>query len=210
MKRALVSAASSLALLLAGLWGLSVATDGFRAFTTQSARAVAVARQRPPVPDARFEDQAGRQWALDELAGKWLVVDFMYTRCTTLCSVLGSRLAQVQEQLAGPIAAGRVQLLSISFDPGHDAPAELAGYLRRFGRHGEGWAAVRPLDAGALAALKRTFGITVIDDGRGGYTHNDGFGIVSPEGRLVAIADADSPASAVAGLVRARLAPSRS
>lgn len=206
MKRAFGHAVLSLVLLVAGLRGLSVATDGFRAFTTQAARAVAVTTRQPPVPDAHFEDQAGAQWAFDELAGQWIVVDFMYTRCTTLCSVLGSRLAQIQEQLAAPIAAGQVRLLSISFDPGYDTPAELAGYLRRFGRHGGGWAAVRPTDADALAALKRTFGITVIDDGRGGYTHNDGFGIVSPDGRLVAIADENSSSAAVAGLVRSRLA----
>ena len=66
--------------------------------------------------------------------------------------------------------------------------------------------AVRPVDATGLAALERSFGITIIADGRGGYTHNDGFGIVSPDGRIVAIADENSSSAAVSALLSTRLA----
>jgi protein SCO1/2 len=188
----------SVLLLAAGTWGLYRATDGFQAFTTQTARTVEVRADPRPVPDAGVEDQTGARWALDDLVGRWLVVDFMYTRCTTLCSVMGSKFSQLQAQLAAPIAAGRVRLLSISFDPAHDAPAELAGYLTRFGERGGDWSAVRPTNAHALAALKRAFGITVIPDGLGGYTHNDGFGIVNPDGELVDIVGDDATSQAVA------------
>ena len=191
----------SVLLLATGTWGLYWATDGFRAFTTQSARTVEVRADPRPLPDVAFQDQSGAHWALNDLAGRWVVVDFMYTRCTTLCTVMGSKFAQLQTQLAAPIAAGRVRLLSISFDPARDAPPELAGYLKRFGERGGDWSAVRPTSAQALAALKRAFGITVIPDGLGGYTHNDGFGIVSPEGKLVDIAGDDASSKTVAELL---------
>lgn len=197
-------------LLVAGVWGLAQATDDFQAFTAQSARALEVQARARPVPDAGFEDQTGARWAFDDLAGKWVVVDFMYTRCTTLCSVMGSKFAQLQQQLADPIAAGQVRLLSISFDPRHDAPLELAGYLKRFGQRTSDWSAVRPTTGPMLAALQRTFGITVIPDGMGGYTHNDGFGIVDPTGRLVDIASDGSSSQAVTKLVERYLRKSRS
>lgn len=199
------NAALSLLLLAGGVWSLWLATDGFEAFTTQSAHAVQVSRQPRPLPSVQLQDQSGDEWALDELTGKWLVVDFMYTRCTTLCSVMGSRFAQLQKQLQEPMLAGQVGLLSISFDPASDPPAALAGYLERFGARTPGWQAVRPSSRQALDRLQQVFGITVIPDGLGGYLHNDGFGLVSPDGQLVSIMREDSSVETVAAAVRTRL-----
>ena len=134
------------ALLLAGGVALAAATDGFQAFTTETARRVAVRRQPADLPAVALENQSGARFTLADLRGKWLLVDFIYTRCPSFCTVLGGDFAQLERQLAGPIAQGRVQLLSISFDPTQDPPAELAAYLRRFrGRDMGGWQAARPL-----------------------------------------------------------------
>jgi protein SCO1/2 len=82
-----------------------------------------------------------------------------------------------------------VQLLSISFDPTRDTPAQLAAYLVRFQGHGMGWQAARPLTADGLRQITKAFGITVIPDQVGGYTHNAAIHLVDPEGRLVDIFD---------------------
>ena len=101
-----------------------------------------------------------------------------------------NRRRQLERQLAGPIAQGRVQLLSISFDPTQDPPAELAAYLRRFrGQDMGGWQAARPLTADGLQSLTAAFGVTIIQDRLGGYTHNAAIHLVDPEGRLVDIFD---------------------
>ena len=180
---------ASAALLLAGGVALAVATDGFQAFTTETARRVAVRRQPADLPAVTLENQSGARFTLADLRRKWLLVDFIYTRCPTFCTVLGGDFAQLEQQLVGPIAQGKVQFLSISVDPAHDAPADLAAYVARFRGRGPGWQAARPVTGVGLRRLTAAFGITVIPDHRGGYTHNAAIHLVDPESRLVDIFD---------------------
>lgn len=176
-------------LLLAGAAALARATDGFHAFTTETARRVAVRRHPVPVPAVPLENQAGAPFTLADFQGKWVLVDFIYTRCLTLCLTLGEDFAQLERQLAGPIAEGKVELLSVSFDPTHDTPAELAAYLARFRNRSPAWQAARPVTAEGLAQIKRAFGLTVIPDRMGGFTHNAAILLVNPAGDLVDIFD---------------------
>ena len=186
---ALRTSIASVALVLAGGVVLASATDGFQAFTSEAARRVAVHERPVMVPPVALVTQAGDRINLAELRGKWLLVDFIYTGCQTLCLSLGSDFARLEEELAGPIANGRVRLLSVSFDPSNDSPRELVAYLERFHRRGPGWLAARPTDKAGLIELKRGFGVTVVPDGLGGYTHNAGIHLVDPQGRIVEILD---------------------
>lgn len=180
---------ASLVLLWAGGAALCAATDGFQAFTTEAARRIAVREKPVVVPAVALQTQSGAHISLAGLHGKWLLVDFIYTRCPSYCVALGAEFSQLQDRLAGPIAEGKVQLLSISFDPDHDTPAQLGAYLQRSRDRGHGWLASRPLGADGLLELKRSFGVTVIPDGFGGYIHNAAIHVVDPRGRLVAIFD---------------------
>jgi protein SCO1/2 len=184
------TALASVTLLFAGAVGLAAATDGFRAFTSETARRVAVRRRPADLPVVALENQSGARFTLADLRGRWLLVDFIYTRCPTFCTGLGGDFARLQQQLARPIAQGRVQLLSISFDPTHDPPSQLAAYLGRFQGAGMmGWQAARPVTLDGLQRLTEAFGITVIADRHGGYTHNAAIHLVDPGGRLVDIFD---------------------
>jgi protein SCO1/2 len=197
---------ASAAVALAGGIALAAATDGFQAFTTEAARRVAVQRHPDFIPDAVLETNTGARVALSDLRGKWLLVDFIYTRCPTYCTALGSDFAQLQQRLAAPLAQRNVALVSISFDPAHDSPARLAAYLARSGDHGSGWIAARPVDAAGLERLMRGFGVIAIADGAGGYVHNVAVHVVDPQGRLVEILDSGDPQRIEVALSR-RLAP---
>lgn len=196
---------ASLLILAAGTATLAAATDGFRAFTSESARRLAVAAQPRPLPQLVLQTARGQALPLAALRGRWLLVDFIYTRCSSYCSVQGSAFAQLQDRLAGAIAAQRVALLSISFDPAHDSPGELAAYLARSRDRGAGWFAARPTSEADLQSLLRSFGVTVIPDGRGGWEHNAALLLVDPAGRLVAVLDWDAAEDALQTL-QARLA----
>lgn len=197
---------ASAALALAGAASLHTATDGFRAFTTESARRLAV-RERPvELPSVALETQSGARTNLAALRGRWLLVDFIYTGCASYCGALGAEFAELQDRLAAPIGQDKVALVSISFDAAHDSPAELASYLRRSRSRGASWTAARPLGAEGLERLERAFGITVLPDGEGGYVHNAAVHLVDPQGRLVDIVDAGDPQRAASAL-RARLGP---
>ncbi|MDA8431629.1 MAG: SCO family protein [Nitrospiraceae bacterium] len=84
------------------------------------------------VPDVSLVNQNGASVKLRTLlASKQVVlVDFIFTTCTTICPVLSAGFANFQRKL-GP-AAKDVHLVSISIDPEHDTPARLREYLKRY------------------------------------------------------------------------------
>lgn len=192
----------SLILMTVGGFALSAATDGFRVFTTEAARRVEVREHPVAIPDVALQTASGTRIDFVDLRGKWLLVDFIYTRCPTYCVALGGEFAQLQDRLAAPLAQGKLQLLSISFDPDHDTPQELTAYQQRFRTRGAGWLAARPVNADGLGQLERAFGITVIPDTLGGYTHNAAIHTVDPQGHLVEITDMGNPDPIAAGIVR--------
>ncbi|TAK51608.1 MAG: SCO family protein [Betaproteobacteria bacterium] len=196
---------ASLALLAAGIAVLAFATDGFRAYTTEAARRIGVREHPPAVPPLALQTASATRSGFGALRGRWLLVEFIYTRCTTYCSVQGGEFATLQRRLTGPIAAGNVVLLSVSFDP-RDGPVELADYQRRFDNGGAGWIAARPVDHADRVALMHVFGVTAVPDGLDGFVHNAAINVVDPAGRLVAVFDWDDPLAAVRYVTR-RLTP---
>lgn len=66
----------------------------------------------------------------------------MFTSCTTTCPIQGAIFARVQRLLPDQVGRG-IQLLSLSVDPDHDAPAVLKSWLGRFNAR-PGWIAAAP------------------------------------------------------------------
>lgn len=196
----------SLILLAAGIGTLAEITDGFDAYTTETARRIAVRAHPPVVPPVPLQTASGEHISFNAFRGRWLLVEFIYTRCMTYCSAQGSEFARIQHQLAEPIALNKIMLLSISFDPAHDDPAALARYQRTHRSHGEGWVAARPLDESDLATLMNVFGVVAVPDGLGGFVHNVAIQVVNPDGKLIDILDWDDTDGAVRYLTQ-RLTP---
>ena len=62
--------------------------------------------------------------------GRPVVVNFIYTSCTTICPMNSQVFEQFQEDLGGERAS--VHLVSISIDPEQDTPAHLRKYAAQF------------------------------------------------------------------------------
>jgi protein SCO1/2 len=72
-----------------------------------------------------------------ELSHRGLVLlQFIFTTCSTICPVLSGVFAAVQGQCGSELAP--VHLLSISIDPEYDTPERLQGYARQF-KAGQHW-----------------------------------------------------------------------
>jgi protein SCO1/2 len=85
-----------------------------------------------PLPEVRVTRTDGRSvWLGDEINdGRAVVLNFIYTTCTTICPLTSQTFSNLQELLGAELS--RVHLVSISIDPEEDTPARLASYARRF------------------------------------------------------------------------------
>lgn len=182
------TAVASATVILAGLGTLWHATDGLAAFTAEGARRLAVETTPRPVPAAAIVTGDGRVVDLP-VAGRPLLVEFIYTSCPTICTSLGQEFLQIQQALSRRGLGGRVHLMSLSFDLDRDTPAMLAAYAAYHGADPAIWTVGRPQGAGALRSLLDAFGVTVIPDADGAYVHNAAIHYVGADGRLARIFD---------------------
>jgi protein SCO1/2 len=74
-------------------------------------------------------DQNGKKvkFVSDVIGDKIVVMDFVYTTCTTVCPVVSAVFAQVQDRL-GDALGKEVLLISVSVDPIRDTPQRLKAY----------------------------------------------------------------------------------
>ncbi|WAK01110.1 SCO family protein [Methylobacter sp. YRD-M1] len=125
-------------LSLAANWG--AATEAGASETDKPSLSVA-SRTRPYqrsehryMPnDFELTDRNGNKVKLHQALGNehGVMLNFIFTSCTTVCPLMSASFAQVQQQL-GP-EREKVRLISISIDPDHDTPQRLTDYWHRFG-----------------------------------------------------------------------------
>lgn len=187
------SVAATALVVLAGAGMLWWGTDGFSAFTAETARRIEILRSPRALPATVLEDQDGRTFSLQDYHGRLLAVEFIYTRCTTLCRSMGMAFKQIRERVPQQVLGRDFALLSISFDPVRDDPASLKGYGQTYGADGTDWRIARVRNAAELKPLLEAFGIVVIADGMGGFEHNTAIHLIGRDGRLKQISDIDEP-----------------
>lgn len=192
--------AAALATAVLGTAVLAWATNGFNAFTAETARRQAVAEQPRPLPAVPLQLQTGSEARLSDLEGRLVVATFIYTRCRTMCPMLGMRMAQIRDRLPEAALGEEVQMLSVSFDPEHDTPERLAEYGGHYGAEPDHWWVARP--RANLDALLERLGVVVLDDGEGGFNHNGAFYLIDRRGRVAAIIDDKKPDEVVRAVTR--------
>jgi protein SCO1 len=194
------TAALTLGLALLGGWSASSLTEGFHVWTAEGARRLAVIERPSAAPRAALEGPGVTGHDLREVlgdAGHITIVGFVYTRCTTVCSALGSSFQQLQRTIAtNPLAS--VRLLSISFDPDHDDAAQLQQYGQRWGADPAHWRLATVPDRGELQRLLRAFQVVVVPDELGGFEHNAALLVIDQRARLVRIFDVEELDDALA------------
>jgi protein SCO1/2 len=183
--------------LVAGIATLSWATGGFRVVTSDGAWRLAVERSPVPLADIWMIDQAGQSFALSDYRGRAVLVDFIYTRCPTICGVLGADFRNILD-LSNREAGGAIDLLSISFDPDSDDLQARQLYGGRFDAVPPRWRVAVPVDKRELATLLHSLGIVVIPDGIGGFVHSNAIYLVDTRGRLARVLDPEALSSQLA------------
>ena len=89
--------------------------------------------------DRALLDQDGKEvrFVSDVIGDKIVVMDFVYTHCTTVCPVLSAVLGEVQNRLGDQLGR-EVALVSVSVDPVRDTPQRLKAYAAKH-KARDGW-----------------------------------------------------------------------
>ena len=114
------------------------------------------------------------------------LVDFIYTRCPTVCRALGSEFQQMQSALSASTdpSSKQVRLVSMSFDVDRDDVHVLEQYAALMHAQPERWQLSVPASHTDAEALLRSLGVVVIPDGQDGFVHNGAIHLLDAQGRL--------------------------
>ena len=143
------------------------------------------------VPETKLTDQDGRSISLADFKGSAVAITFIYTRCPLVqfCPLIDRRFAEVQKLAAAdPALAGKVRLVSISFDPQFDRAETLRGHARKLDADPAVWR-FATADQDAVDRLAAQFGVNVIREKDGTITHNLRTAIMGPTGHVTSIVD---------------------
>lgn len=137
------------------------------------------------VPDVELLDQNGRKihFYTDLIKGQTVVINFIFTTCTTICPPLGATFARMQKELGDKVGRD-VRFISISVDPATDTPERLKAWGAKF-HAGEGWTFVtgnKPQVDELLNALGASFArredhsptVLIGNDAHGNWTRTYG------------------------------------
>lgn len=187
---------SSLILVLSMMFFFKI-THGGQAFTSESLRRAEIEDSPKLLPNFLLIDSNGNQISLSELLGKSQVpngitiVDFIYTRCQTVCLALGNNYQQLQKKIQEEGLENQVKLLSISFDPEFDTPQLLEAYAHKMAADSKIWTITGLKNKQDRMKLLDAFGIIVIKAPLDEFEHNAAFHLVDSNNRLLEIIDID-------------------
>lgn len=122
-----------------------------------------------------LKDSTGRAVDTERVtAGKVAVVSFIYTACPERlgCPLASLALQNLQGRLKDEALHRDVVLLSISFDPGRDSPAQLAKYARVYGADPAFWRFMTAPSTRVLEGVLESYGQdrAPVYDPRGRFT----------------------------------------
>ncbi|MEZ4363168.1 MAG: SCO family protein [Kofleriaceae bacterium] len=139
------------------------------------------------VPEFAFVDHLGQPASLASLTGYVTIVNFIFTRCESVCPVSSMKMERLQARTAD--LGAKIKLLSISVDPAYDTPERLATYAARFKADPGRWRfltgpvdAVRPLVEGPFMTSMMVVGQT--PSGAPDIAHNEHFFLVDKHAHI--------------------------
>jgi len=130
-------------------------------------------------------DRTGRNITRNDVAGKFLVVDFLFTSCSLTCPIVNRHMAQLQKLTADQ---RDVMLVSLTVDPRDDTIPVLAKYGEQFGADTNRWL----LLTGEKTSLYRLISNSFLAQGDpdpfnympGNFVHTERIALVDPSGRV--------------------------
>jgi protein SCO1 len=172
-------------LVFVGIWVLR------RSMSSDSSAARPVDAGHPPIaialPPFTLTNQDAKSVTREDLRGKVTVVDFIFTKCPTICPELTRKMSALAKQAKDD----DIRFVSISVDPENDTPSVLRAYGERYGADFTRWSFL----TGDQKAMEETvlggFKVAYQKDAAGSIAHAERFVLVDREATIRGYFDAD-------------------
>jgi protein SCO1/2 len=121
-----------------------------------------------------LRDQEGKGFSFDQIKGKVFVAEFFFSRCKSICPIMTSQMARIQDEIKSKQCQGKVALLSHTVDPMYDQPEVLKSYAKTHGADFSIWTFVNA-DSTVYSLAQQGYLLSAFPsvDADGGFFHTD-------------------------------------
>jgi protein SCO1/2 len=133
-----------------------------------------------PAPSFALVDQSGNPFHFNPVAGKIVLITFVYTTCPDVCPLFTAKLASMQRLLEQENRDDYL-FLTITTDPARDTPAKMRAYARAFHADFQRWHFLSG-NRQTLSQVWKDFGVNVKDLGNGQVQHTNLTTLIDPKG----------------------------
>jgi len=138
------------------------------------------------LPPFALYNQLGELVTLDDLKGKPVVFNFIFTRCRmpNMCPAATTRMSQLQQVLKGAGYEDGYQLVSVTLDPEYDSPGVFYDYADIRGiENGTFWFLGGSVEA--VKDLKKQIGVIAVKDEKNIINHTMATVVVNASGEII-------------------------
>jgi protein SCO1 len=127
------------------------------------------------IPKFSFTNQNNQETSWKQYEGFVTIADFFFTECPTICPVMSSQLARIQDKIKADGLQDKVRIISFSVKPQNDTPEILRTYGEKIGADFNMWNFVtgKPADIYELAEDGFLLSAFPSDTAQGGVFHTD-------------------------------------
>lgn len=141
-------------------------------------------------PQFSYEDRNGGMVKNSDLAGKFWVADFIFTRCAGSCPILSEKMREIQKKWWGN---PKLDLVTFTVDPDYDTAAVLKGYAKDLGANPRQWFFLTGRKQSLLKTAEEGFKLTAIENPGAEpgalFIHSTRLVLVGPDGAILGYYD---------------------
>jgi len=164
----------SFIVLLFGIWTVKELTERFKDSGLE---------KLGKVPTFELTDQNGKKVTNKDYEGKVYVVEFFFSKCTTICPKMNLNMLQLQEANYGNLDFG---IASITIDPENDTAAALKVHADQLGVKHPNWHFLTGDSEYIMNLARKGFNIYAgkNDQVQDGFEHSGLFALIDKEGNI--------------------------
>jgi protein SCO1/2 len=121
-----------------------------------------------------WRDQDGNPLDFKKVEGKVFVAEFFFSQCKSICPIMTSQMARIQDVIKKNNWQNKVSLLSHTVDPLHDQPEVLKSYAKSHGADFSIWTFANA-DSAVYEMAQKGYLLSAFpsDSADGGFFHTD-------------------------------------